>query len=80
MRNLLSASLCAALLATVSVTPVAAGSTIEAYSDSNDEEAVPWTSLKPNDADELFHFVIVADRTGGERPGVFPAAMPKINR
>ena len=79
MRNLLNASLCAALLATVSVTPIAADGTIEAYSDSNDEEAVPWTSLKPNDADELFHFVIVADRTGGERPGVFPAAMPKIN-
>ena len=39
----------------------------------------PWTSLTPNDADDLFHFVIVSDRTGGERRGVFPAAMPKIN-
>ena len=52
---------------------------IEAHADGADEEAAPWTSLTPNDADDLFHFVIVSDRTGGERRGVFPAAMPKIN-
>ena len=79
MRNLLLAPLCAALLVIVAATPVTAGGAIKAYSDSDDEDATPWTSLTPNDADELFHFVIVADRTGGERRGVFPAAMPKIN-
>ena len=41
--------------------------------------AVPWTSLQPNDAEEDFHFVIVSDRTGGARPGVFASAMPKVN-
>ena len=39
----------------------------------------PWTSLNANDADEDFHFVIVSDRTGGERPGVFESALPKVN-
>ena len=43
------------------------------------EGAVPWTSLEPNDAQDEFHFVIVSDRTGGARPGVFAAAMPKVN-
>ena len=46
---------------------------------ATEEAATPWTSLAPNDAPEDFHFVIVTDRTGGERPGVFPAAMPKVN-
>ncbi len=41
--------------------------------------AAPWTSLEPNDAAEDFHFVIVSDRTGGARPGVFESAMPKVN-
>ena len=78
MRNLLIAPLCA-LLACVYATPAMAGGVIEAHADGADEEATPWTSLTPNDADDLFHFVIVSDRTGGERRGVFPAAMPKIN-
>ena len=46
---------------------------------TTDETATPWTSLAANDAPEDFHFVIVTDRTGGERRGVFPAAMPKVN-
>ena len=78
MRNLLIALLCA-LLVCVCATPAAASGAIEAHADGADEEAAPWTSLTPNDADDLFHFVIVSDRTGGERRGVFPAAMPKIN-
>ena len=78
MRNLLIAPLCA-LLVCVCATPAMAGGVIEAHADGADEEATPWTSLTPNDADDLFHFVIVSDRTGGERRGVFPAAMPKIN-
>ena len=43
------------------------------------ESATPWTSLDANDAEEDFHFVVVSDRTGGERPGVFPSALPKVN-
>ena len=44
-----------------------------------DEAATPWTSLAANDAAEDFHFVLVSDRTGGERPGVFQSALPKVN-
>ena len=32
-----------------------------------------------NDAAEDFHFVVVSDRTGGARPGVFASAIPKVN-
>ena len=41
--------------------------------------AAPWTGLEANDAEEDFHFVIVSDRTGGARPGVFASAIPKVN-
>lgn len=41
--------------------------------------ARPWTSLAPLDAPEDFHFVVVTDRTGSHRPGVFSGAMPKVN-
>ncbi|WBQ13098.1 metallophosphoesterase [Hyphomonadaceae bacterium BL14] len=43
------------------------------------ETARPWTSLEALDADARFHFVVVTDRTGGERSGVFPAAMEQVN-
>lgn len=43
------------------------------------EGAAPWTSLRANDAEEDFHFVIVSDRTGDARPGVFASAIPKVN-
>lgn len=42
-------------------------------------EARPWTSLAANDAAEDFHFVIVGDRTGGARHGVFESAVDKVN-
>jgi len=41
--------------------------------------AVPWSSLEANDAAGDFHFVIVSDRTGDARPGVFASAIPKVN-
>ena len=41
--------------------------------------AKPWTRLNfHNDADR-FQFVVVSDRTGGVRPGVFEDAVQKIN-
>ncbi len=43
------------------------------------EASKPWTGLEANDAPDRFHFVIVSDRTGGHRPGVFKSAMPKVN-
>ena len=78
MRSLPIALVGALILCTF-WTREAAGGSIETDADASSEEAAPWTSLAANDAEELFHFVIVADRTGGERRGVFPAAMPKIN-
>ena len=65
----------AALLCLVAV-PSASAAGIEAASN---EEATPWTSLAANDASDNFHFVIVSDRTGGARPGVFESAIPKVN-
>lgn len=43
------------------------------------QRPAPWTSLRANDDPADFHFVIVGDRTGGARPGVFESALPKIN-
>lgn len=42
-------------------------------------DARPWTHLDfANDPDN-FQFAIITDRTGGHRPGVFPAILKKIN-
>ncbi len=41
--------------------------------------ANPWTHLKFQDDAKEFQFVIVSDRTGGHRPGVFAKAMRKVN-
>jgi hypothetical protein len=41
-------------------------------------EQVPWTGLEALGEDE-FRFVVVTDRTGEHREGVFAGAMPKIN-
>ncbi|MYE85250.1 MAG: hypothetical protein F4X31_03265, partial [Gammaproteobacteria bacterium] len=41
--------------------------------------ATPWTDLELEDGADDFHFVVVSDRTGGARPGVFAGAMPKVN-
>lgn len=64
----------ATILLLVACSPPAA--TIEATAT---EDATPWTGLAANDDAENFHFVIVGDRTGGARPGVFESAMPKVN-
>ena len=40
---------------------------------------VPWTSLEPLRSRDDFRFVVVTDRTGGHRDGVFETAMPRIN-
>ncbi|MCB0639194.1 MAG: metallophosphoesterase, partial [Lewinella sp.] len=43
------------------------------------EGAKPWTSLDLNNEADNFQFIIVTDRTGGHRPGVFEDAVHKIN-
>jgi len=41
--------------------------------------ANPWTHLNLNNNPDNFQFAIVADRTGGHRPGVFADAVEKLN-
>lgn len=39
----------------------------------------PWSSLEVNNNPDQFQFIVVTDRTGGHRPGVFEEAVQKIN-
>jgi len=39
----------------------------------------PWTHLNLYNNPDNFQFAIVADRTGGHRPGVFADAVEKLN-
>jgi hypothetical protein len=39
----------------------------------------PWTHLNFHNNPDDFQFAIVADRTGGHRPGVFADAVEKLN-
>jgi predicted phosphodiesterase len=43
------------------------------------ENATPWTKKEFNNKPEDFKFVVVSDRTGYFRPGVFSSAMGKVN-
>ena len=43
------------------------------------QRAAPWTDRAWNDDPGLFHIAVVADRTGGARPGIFAAAVDKLN-
>jgi len=39
----------------------------------------PWTHLELNNDPKNFQFVIVTDRTGGTRPGIFEQGIEKVN-
>jgi predicted phosphodiesterase len=39
----------------------------------------PWSHSQWNVAEGQFQFAIVTDRTGGERPGIFPIGIKKLN-
>lgn len=41
-------------------------------------ERQPWNSLEPRDGDDRFQFLVVADRTGGMREGVFEEATDRL--
>jgi len=43
------------------------------------ERANPWTHLNLYNSSDNFQFAIVADRTGGHRPGIFAEAVEKLN-
>lgn len=42
-------------------------------------EQKPWTGLDLNNDPNQFHFVIMSDRMGGARPGIFETAVDKVN-
>ena len=44
-----------------------------------DSKQKPWTNLQFNDDPNNFQFVVVSDRTGGARPGIFEDGVRKIN-
>ena len=69
-------SLC---LAVVLLAGVTARSADDAHPRIAVEEANPWTHLDLANDPDAFQFAIVADRTGGRRPGVFPDAVRKLN-
>lgn len=41
--------------------------------------AMPWSHLQVNNENGMFRFAVVADHTGGHRPGVFMDALKKLN-
>ena len=43
------------------------------------EPTNPWTNLEWNNDPKNFQFVIVTDRTGGMRPGIFEQGVEKVN-
>lgn len=75
MRSLIV--LCA-LVGGVSAAAAQSSAVITPHTDLADGPA-PWTSLEALDADAQFHFIVVSDRTGGERKGPWADAMAKIN-
>ena len=46
---------------------------------AQDPAVNPWTKLTLNNNPEDFHFAIVSDRNGRNRPGVFESAIDKLN-
>lgn len=46
---------------------------------TSEQEGVPWTGTEAMQGTDDFSFVVVTDRTGGHREGVFSMAMDKIN-
>ena len=43
------------------------------------EERNPWSNLRLNNGQEVFHFAVVSDRTGGHRARIFSQAVEQIN-
>ena len=44
-----------------------------------DDKKNPWTNLNANAGPETFQFLVVSDRTGGHRSGVFSRAVQQVN-
>jgi len=57
----------------------AAAATAQELNPIVDTEQKPWTHLDAKNDPDDFQFVIVTDRTGGHRPGVFTEGVERIN-
>ena len=71
--------LCAVAIASLLLVGCSSRGAISPHPPLAADQAAPWTGLAANDAAGDFHFVIVSDRTGSARPGVFESAIPKVN-
>ena len=67
------------LLALLLCSLFAIGQKTETFESDITSGPTPWTNLDFYDDPDDFQFVIVSDRTGGLRPGVFEDAVKKIN-
>lgn len=81
IRLLRRLQLCAALLALASLIPGCSQPRPAAHHTKIEVPSAqkPWTNLKFNDNPDNFQFVVVTDRTGGARPGVFEDGVRKVN-
>src|SRR5437879_4764993 len=79
MKRILISALVVALL--VGAIAISGGqkTTTKADLQIDIENRNPWTHLRLNNAAENFHFVVVSDRTGGNRGRIFSQAMEQIN-
>ena len=77
MRLIGSATVVVLTILTVSCTPTKQGVFFE--NDDYDDAARPWSHLDFENDPENFQFVIVTDRTGNHRQGVFAAILDKID-
>lgn len=59
---------------------IAAGSSLAAPPQTSVAEDVPRTAKPFANQPENFQFVVVGDRTGGHRPGIFRSAIERINQ
>ena len=66
-------------LLSIMVTLVISGCVKSNFSHGVTGEKKPWTHENFNADDGKFSFVIIPDRTGDERPGIFPEAIKKAN-
>src|SRR5262245_8374119 len=68
-----------ALLSNAVPIPGTATGTADAKFEIASEAKNPWTGLTPNADPAQFQFVVVSDRTGGHRKGVFSRAVQQVN-
>jgi len=75
MKHIKIAALIVFLIASLTI----AGQPAKQFTADTISDANPWSHLNMNKSKYSFQFLIVADRTGHHRPGIFADALQKIN-